>query len=90
MARYMIESPHKPEECLKALDEELVKGKDVLDKFEFGCKAGNHTGYALVDADTRNDALNKYVPNFIQEKARIVEVGKFTPEMIKSFHSKAA
>lgn len=90
MARYMIELPHKPEECLKALDEELAKGKDILDKFEFGCKAGDHTGYALVDANTRNDALNKYVPNFIQEKARIVEVGKFTPEMIKSFHSKAA
>ena len=90
MARYMIESPHKPEECLKALDEELAKGKDILDKFEFGCKTGDHTGYALVDANTRNDALNKYVPKFIQEKVRIVEVGKFTPEMIKSFHSKAA
>ena len=88
MTRYMIESPHKPEECLKVLDEDLAKG--ILDKFEFGCKAGDHTGYALVDASTRNDALNKYVPNFIQEKARIVEVGKFTPEMIKSFHSKAA
>jgi hypothetical protein len=86
----MIESPHKPEECLKALDEELAKGKDILDKFEFGCKTGDHTGYALVDANTRDDALNKYVPKFIQEKVRIVEVGKFTPEMIKSFHSKAA
>jgi hypothetical protein len=74
----------------QALDEELAKGKDVLNKFEFGCKTDDHTGYALVDANTRNDALNNYVPNFIQEKARIVEVGKFTPEMIKSFHSKAA
>ncbi len=90
MARFMIESPHKPEECLKALDEELAKGKEVLDKFEFGCKAGDHTGYALVDSNTRNEALTKYVPSFIQEKARIVEVGKFTPDMIKSFHAKAA
>lgn len=90
MARYMIATPHTPEECLKVLDEELAKGKDILDKFEFGCKGGDHTGYALVDANTRNDALNKYVPTFIQEKARIVEVGKYTPEMIKSFHSKAA
>ncbi len=88
MARYMIESPHEPEECLRALDEELEKG--VLDKFEFGCKAGDHTGYALVDSNTRNEALNKYVPSFIQDKARIIEVGKFTPEMIKSFHTKAA
>jgi hypothetical protein len=90
MARYIIESPHKPEECLKALDEELAKGKEILDKFEFGCKAGDHTGYALVEANTRTDVLNKYVPSFIQDRARIVEVGKFTPEMIKSFHSKAA
>lgn len=90
MARYMIESPHKPEECLRALDEGLAKGKEVLDKFEFGCKAGDHTGYALVDANTGKEALNKYVPDFIREKARIIEVGKFTPEMIKSFHSKAA
>jgi hypothetical protein len=90
MARYMIQSPHKPEECLKALDEELAKGKDILDKIEFGCKAGDHTGYAIVDATTKNDALNRYVPSFLQNKARVVEVGKFTPEMIKSFHEKAA
>jgi hypothetical protein len=90
MARYMIESPHKAEDCLRALDEELAKGKDVLDKVEFGCKTGDHTGYALVDASTIKDALNNYVPNFIQDKARVIEVGKFTPEMIKSFHAKAA
>lgn len=90
MARYLIESPHKPEECLRALDEELAKGQDVLNQFEFGCKSGDHTGYALVDASSNKDALNKYVPSFIQGKARIVEVGKFTPEMIKSFHSQAA
>ncbi len=90
MARYMIQSPHKPEECLRTLDEELNKGKDILDTIEFGCKTGDHTGYALVDAVNKNDALNKYVPSFIQDRARVVEVGKFTPEMIKSFHSKAA
>ncbi len=90
MARYMIESPHKPEECLKMLDEELAKGKEVLDKFEFGCKSGDHTGYAIVESSTKNEALNKYVPTFIRENARIVEVGKITPEMIKSFHAKAA
>ncbi len=90
MARYMVELPHTPEECLKALDEQLAKGKDVLDKIEYGCKTGDHTGYALVDSISRNDVLAKYVPGFIQEKARIVEVGKFTPEMIKSFHAKAA
>jgi len=89
MARYMIESPHKPEECLKALDEEVAKGKDVLEKFDFGCKAGDHTAYAIVDAKTRDDAL-KLVPPFLQNSAKILEVGKITPDMIRSFHTKAA
>ena len=89
MARYMIRSPHTKEECLRALDEELVKGKDILEIFDFGCKEGDHTAYAIVDVNSRNDALN-LVPTFLQNKASIVEVGKITPEMIKSFHTKAA
>ncbi len=89
MARFMIESPHTEEECLRALDEELGKGKDILGKFDFGCKVGDHTAYALVDVNSKNDALN-LVPTFLQNKVRIVEVGKITPEMIESFHTKAA
>lgn len=89
MARFMIESPHTEEECLRALDEEMEKGKDILGKFDFGCKAGDHTAYALVDVNSKNDALN-LIPTFLQNKVRIVEVGKITPEMIKSFHAKAA
>ena len=89
MKRYIIESPHTAEECLRTLDEELAKGKDVLAKFDFGCKSGDHTAYALVDMNSRDEAI-KLVPAFLQSKARIVEVGKFTPEMIKSFHAKAA
>ena len=89
MVRYMIASPHTKEECLRALDEELAKGTDILEKFDYGCKEGDHTAYAIVDVDSKNDALN-LIPTFLQYKARIVEVGKVTPEMIKSFHTKAA
>lgn len=89
MARYIIESPHTKEECLRALDEELEKGKDILGKFDYGCRAGDHTAYAIVDANSKNDAL-KLVPTFLQNKARVVEVDKITPEMIRSFHTKAA
>lgn len=89
MARYMITSPHTQEECLRALDEELAKGRDILGEFDFGCKAGDHTAYAIVDVNSKDDAFN-LVPTFLQNKARIVEVGKITPEMIKSFHTKAA
>lgn len=89
MARYIIESPHTKEECLRALDEELAKGKDILGKFDYGCRAGDHTAYAIVDANSKNDAL-KLVPTFLQNKARVVEVDKITPEMIRSFHTKVA
>jgi len=89
MTRYMIASKHEPEECLRALDEELAKGPAVLDRFVYGCKEGDHTGYAIVDAKSLSDAL-AMVPDFLQEKACITKVDKFTPAEIKSLHSKAA
>jgi hypothetical protein len=89
MKRYLIETPHKAEDCLKALDEELAKGPKVLEKFEYGCMAGDHTGYAIIDAKNREDAV-KLVPTFLQDSAKIIEVAKFTPAMISSFHQKAA
>jgi len=89
MKRYLIETPHKAEDCLRVLDEELAKGPEVLDKFEYACMAGDHTGYAIIDANTRDDAA-KLVPTFLLESAKIVEVAKFTPDMIRSFHKKAA
>ncbi len=87
--KYMIETPHTKEECLRALDEQLAKGADILKKFNYGCKAGDHTGYAIVDVKNDMEARS-LVPGFLLNKARIVEVDIFTPEVIKSLHSKAA
>ncbi len=86
---YLIEIPHNEDECLKALDEQLALGKDVLDKFYFGCKAGDHTGYAIVDVSSESDA-RKLIPRFLMDKSIITEITKLTPEMIRSLHKKAA
>ena len=86
---YLIESPHTKEECLKALDEQLAMGSDVLKKYYFGCMAGDHTGYVIADVKTEGEA-RRLVPSFLLNKARIVEIGQITPEMIRSFHTKAA
>ncbi len=86
---YFVQIPHTKEECLKALDEQLEKGTDILGKTYFGCKAGDHTGYVLEDFKSEADA-RKVVPSFLINKARIVEVGLVTPEMIRSMHAKAA
>jgi hypothetical protein len=89
MARYLIESPHTTEECLRALDEILAGGPGALAKYDFGCMSGDHTGYCIVEAGSESDARNA-VPSFLRSKTRIVKVDKFTPEQIKSFHQMKA
>lgn len=86
---YLIEVPHNEAECLRALDEQLEKGSDVLDKFYYGCHVGDHTGYAIVDASNEGEIKNM-IPNFLLDKSLISELSKFTPEMIRSYHKKAA
>lgn len=89
MARYLIESPHTTEECLRALDELLAVGPGVLAKYDFGCMSGDHTGYVIIEAGSEPEARNT-VPSFLRGKARIVKVDKFSPEQIKSFHQMKA
>jgi len=85
MKTFEIESSHTPEECLQALDQVNERGPEVLGKFEWGCMAGDHTGWAVIEAESR-PRLGDKLPTSILERARIVEVTKFTPEQIRSFH----
>ena len=87
--KYMITSPHTEKECLRALDETLGKGPEILKKLSFGCMAGDHTGYALVDVKDEKEARS-FIHGFLISKARIAPVTEFTPEVIRSFHAKAA
>jgi|DewCreStandDraft_1066081.scaffolds.fasta_scaffold00391_23 hypothetical protein len=85
MARYLIESPHTPQECLQALDEVLAQGSEMLARYQWGCAAGEHTGWAIVEAGSKEEAL-RMVPALVRSKARIVALNTFTPEQIRSFH----
>jgi hypothetical protein len=87
MAKYLISSKHEDADCLSALDAMLAKG--TLDKFVYGCKSGDHTGYAIVEAKSLSDAL-AIVPDLLQETACVEKVDHFTPAEIKSLHAKAA
>ena len=86
MPKYVIESPHEEDECLQALDELGEKGEDILAKFVFACKAGEHTGWAYVEADDEDAALD-IVPESVRDKASVHEVEKLTMEQIKEFHT---
>jgi hypothetical protein len=83
--KYLVIVPHTAEECLKALDD--METSKALDKFEFGCKAGDHTGYAIISATSEQEAL-KIVPADQREKARAVMLTKFTPAELKAIHEK--
>lgn len=87
MAKYVIESPHTPEERLKALDETLAKCPEILEKFVWGCTQGEHAGWAYIEAEDKDDAC-AIIPEFLQEKAKVTEVNKLTPEQVKSFHNR--
>ena len=86
MDRYLIVSPHVPEECLKAINEVLFMGH--ITHFDWGCKDSDHTGWAIVEADSRTEALLS-VPPFIRHKARAVKLAKFSPEEVKAMHGKS-
>jgi hypothetical protein len=82
---YHIESPHTKEECLQALDETLARGPQLLVQYDWGCMAGEHVGWATVEAGSESEARNM-VPALVRNKARITPVSKFTPSQIESFH----
>ena len=85
MTKYVVESGHEPEECLRALKEMTEGSEPILDKFVFACKSGEHIGWAYIDANSEEDA-KKIVPEFIRDKACVHEVEKFTAEQIKATH----
>lgn len=84
MPRYLVQSPHTPDDCLRALEEVLARGPEALARYEWGCMAGDHTGYAMVEAGSKSD-VEATVPRFLQPRARVVELNTFSPEQIRSF-----
>jgi hypothetical protein len=84
MNRYLIETPHTGAECVELLDQILAMG--YLHHFEWGCKAGEHTGWAIIEAENDKQA-RLAVPPLVRDKARVVRVNKFEDEDVKSFHS---
>jgi hypothetical protein len=82
--RFLVIASHTPEECLNVLDE--TKAKGVLGKFEWGCMAGDHTGYAIIEAKDEA-AVKSMLPKDMQH-AKVVKLNRFTAEQIQSFHDK--
>jgi len=82
---YVVIAPHTADQCLTALDAMVADKK--LDKWDFGCMDGDHTGYLVVKAASKEDALSN-VPANQRSQAKAIELNKFTVAQVKSFHDK--
>lgn len=89
MPRYLIQLTHESdhEVCVRALRAIERYGGHLFTYADWGCKAGVHSGWLIVDLDSRDEALQMVPPEFRQE-ARIVELNRFTKEEIASWVDK--
>ena len=74
MDRYLIETPHTVEECLDLI--KVLNAQGYLWNFDWRCKAGIHSGWAIIEAE--NDAEARLVVRpLVRTRARIVKLNKF-------------
>ena len=50
---------------------------------DWGCEAGVHCGWIIVELDSRDEAL-RVVPLELRQQARITELNRFSKEQIAS------
>lgn len=85
MDRYLIESPHGLKDCARVLQQ--VKAIGYLHHFDWGCKAGVHVGWAIIEAENEAQA-RMAVPPLVRDQARVISLNKFSPEEVDSLHGK--
>ena len=83
MPRYLIEMTHEDEHaaCVRALRTIEQYGSHFLTHAEWGCAAGTHCGWLIVELDSRDEAMQMVPPEYRRE-VRIVELNRFTKEKI--------
>lgn len=85
MDRYLIESPHELKDCARLLQQ--IKAMGYLYHFDWGCKAGVHIGWAIIEAESEAQA-RLAVPPLVRLHARIIKLNKFHPEEVDALHEK--
>ncbi len=83
MARFLIEVPPDPEarSCALAVQVLLQTGSHYLTNVEYGCFDGEHKGWLIVDADSRDEARH-ILPPVYRPQARIIRLNRFSMEEI--------
>lgn len=82
MQKYIIISPHTHEECTMVIKQTLAIG--YLTHFYWGCKSGDHTGYAFIEAENEKEALLS-IPTMIRNKGRAIGITQFDPMEVEKW-----
>ncbi len=83
MDRYLIETPHTAQECFLLVKQ--VHAMGYLHHFDWGCKAGEHCGWAIIEAENEKQA-RLAVPPLVHAKARVIKLTRFDAGQVKSLH----
>jgi hypothetical protein len=83
MKKFLVISHHTGQDCVRALKEALAIG--YLTHFQWGCKDGVHTGWAILEAEDKGQAILS-VPTFLRGSAQIVRLTTFDPEKVRLMH----
>ncbi len=84
---YLIVTTHTAEQCLAALDDISTKNPKLLNETLFGCGVGDHRGWTTLQAASEAEAL-QMIPELERKDAKVIKVGQYTLEQIKSYHKK--
>ena len=87
MERYMVETPHTKENCLSLIDE--VHAQGYLSNFDWGCRAGVHTGWIVVEAEDEEQA-RMAVPPLVRKTAKVIRLNKFDAGEVNVLHAEEA
>lgn len=83
MDRYLIETPHDDADCHLLVEQ--VRSMGYLCNFDWGCEAGVHCGWAIVEADNEAQA-RLVVPSVVRDAARVIRLVKFSPDQAQELH----
>jgi len=83
MPRFLIETPHNELNCKLLLSQ--VESMGYLHSFDWGCEAGVHSGWAIIEAENEAEA-RLAVPFLVRNEARVIPIVKYTSEGARKIH----
>lgn len=89
MPRYLIQMTHGSthEVCVRALNAIERYGGHLFTQADWGCKAGVHKGWIIVEVESRDAAMQMVPPEF-RGDTQVVELNKFTKAEVEEWVAK--